>query len=174
MATYPTSWADRPEHIQSKIKDVETELDAIWPGWRDRKPFDKVEYDLKARIKWLLKRHSLLTHTENGQPAPLDWDVMIARDLRDPKKCYAHPVIPARAEVAEVTRNPPSPLAAARPAGPLLEAESASSLAGRLGVALNRVERALAHKPSTWKDSEESWVARYLQLGVQPRNPTNP
>ena len=98
-------------HLAAKILNLQTELDAIWPGWRKKQRFDhlgeggdQAGYDLKARIKWCLKRLSLL---EEGK----DWDVMIARDLRNRSQCYAHPVIPATGDAgAEPDRNPASPM----------------------------------------------------------------
>lgn len=85
---------DFPLKAQIKIREVEAELDEIWPGWRQRLRFDKVDYDLKCRIKVCLKQHSLLTTRELLAPAPRYWDVIIVRDARDKNKCYAHPVIP--------------------------------------------------------------------------------
>ena len=70
-----------------------------------------VDYALKARIKWLLKRLSLLnSRDENGKPAPKDWDVLIVKDRRNPSQCYAHPVIPATGADDDATRSPASPL----------------------------------------------------------------
>lgn len=186
-----SKWSDRPPHIQAKIAEVETELDAIWPGWRTKQPFDKVTYDLKARIKWLLKRMSLLTHLENGQVAPLDWDVMIVKDPKNPNKCYAHPVVPPKTD-EEVTRNPPSPLAPAvspivgvRAKGPELPESSLAALhaasrpvvgtAGDIAkslaaqgrtVTVARVEAALVFKPHGWMDTDEAWVVRWLKPSV--------
>ena len=105
MAPTPVS-----PHLAAKILTLQTELDAIWPGWRKKQRFDhlgeggdQAGYDLKARIKWCLKRLSLL---EEGK----DWDVMIARDLRNRSQCYAHPVIPATGDAgAEPDRDPASP-----------------------------------------------------------------
>lgn len=86
-----------------KVVALEAELDIIWPGWRHRERFDGCAYDLKARIKWCLKRLSLLAEG-------LDYDVLIVRDSRNSQQCYAHPVLPATEKYEQVTREPPSPL----------------------------------------------------------------
>lgn len=99
--------------VASTVADYEAEMDVIHPGWRVRAPFHMLPYDRLARMKWLMKRRSLLLHRERtvdrfGKPttrsAPRDWEVLIVPDARDKRKCYAHPVIPA--EVREVTREP--------------------------------------------------------------------
>ena len=99
-----------PLSIAAKVAELEQELDELHPGWRERLPFDRLEYNTLARVKWALKRLSLLQHTEGGYPAPRDWEVLIVQDGRNKRKCYAHPVIPAQTSAAP-TRNPPSPLA---------------------------------------------------------------
>ena len=90
--------------IALKIAAIEAEMDIIHPGWREKARFDHCAYDLKARIKWCLKRLSLLA---DGN----DYDVLIVRDARNSQQCYAHPVLPATARYETVTREPPSPLA---------------------------------------------------------------
>jgi hypothetical protein len=90
--------------IALKIAAIEAEMDIIHSGWRDKARFDHCAYDLKARIKWCLKRLSLLA---DGN----DYDVMIVRDARNSQQCYAHPVLPATARYEQVTREPPSPRA---------------------------------------------------------------
>lgn len=89
--------------IATKIAAIERELDVIHVGWRDKARFDHVTYDTKARIKWCLKRLSLLCEGN-------DYDVLIVRDARNSQQCYAHPVLPATARYEAVTREPPSPL----------------------------------------------------------------
>lgn len=89
--------------ILEKIAAIEAEMDVIWPGWRQKQPFGECTYDLKARIKWCLKRLSLLA---DGN----DYDVLIVRDSRNSQQCYAHPVLPATRQYEQVTREPPSPL----------------------------------------------------------------
>ena len=89
--------------IALKIAAIERELDVLHPGWRAKERFDAAAYDTKARIKWCLKRLSLL---EDGN----DYDVMIVRDARNSQQCYAHPVLPATHRYEAVTREPPSPL----------------------------------------------------------------
>jgi hypothetical protein len=86
-----------------KIAAIERELDVIHVGWRDKARFDHVAYDTKARIKWCLKRLSLLCEGN-------DYDVLIVRDARNSQQCYAHPVLPATHRYEQVTREPPSPL----------------------------------------------------------------
>ena len=89
--------------ILKKITELEAEMDQIWPGWRQKQPFGETPYDLKARIKWCLKRLSLLAEGN-------DWDVLIVRDARNSQQCYAHPVLPATERFETVTKEPPSPL----------------------------------------------------------------
>lgn len=83
---------------QAEIRRLEGALDRLWPNWRhpdrSRRRFDHVEYDLKAAIKWLLKRHSLLSRGSSGRPDPLDQPVLVVKDGSNPQKCYAHPIIP--------------------------------------------------------------------------------
>ena len=86
-----------------KIAAIERELDVIHVGWRDKARFDHTAYDTKARIKWCLKRLSLLCEGN-------DYDVLIVRDARNSQQCYAHPVLPATHRYEAVTREPPSPL----------------------------------------------------------------
>jgi hypothetical protein len=75
--------SDFPSYIIDKITSHETELDGIWPGWRQKERFDHTDYALKARIKWLLKRLALLTsRDEAGRPAPKDWDVLVVKAPR--------------------------------------------------------------------------------------------
>ncbi len=107
------AWPGRTDRILEQILTHETKLDEIWPGWRKKKPFNRVGYDLLSKIKWSLKKHALLTRMEGGQPAPLEHDVLIVRDGRNPRKCYAHPVEPVLEDRPDVTRNPflPQPLA---------------------------------------------------------------
>jgi len=89
--------------IALKIAAIERELDVLHPGWRAKERFDNTVYDTKARIKWCLKRLSLL---EDGN----DYDVLIVRDARNSQQCYAHPVLPATHRYEAITREPPSPL----------------------------------------------------------------
>lgn len=116
---YPSpQYADFSPPIRAKLAEVERELDLLHPGWRQKQRFDTFEYDTKARIKWLLKRLSLLGTREGGAPAPRDWEVLIVRDGKNPKQCYAHPVLPAGA-TEDVTRFPPSPLRMAATPNPV-------------------------------------------------------
>lgn len=87
--------------IATKIAAIEAEMDIIHPGWREKARFNHCAYDLKARIKWCLKRLSLLA---DGN----DYDVLIVRDARNSQQCYAHPVLPATHRYEAVTREPPS------------------------------------------------------------------
>ena len=102
------SHADFPPHVLARVVQLDAELDATWPGWRTCVPFHRVDYALKARIKWLLKRRSLLLTRVDGSPSPRDWDVLVVRDGRDPTRCYAHPVQPVLDGFPAVTREPPS------------------------------------------------------------------
>lgn len=116
--SYPqnlSQYADFPQLAQTLIKEVEDELDQIWSGWRQKQRFDTVEYNLMARIKWLLKKHSLLTTRTGPTPTPRYWDVLVVKDSKNPKKCYAHPIIPAN-DAEDTTRNPPSPYKTVAPA----------------------------------------------------------
>lgn len=113
MASTPSTDLDLrgfPPYIVARIRAIEAELDLTWPGWRERLPFHRVEYNVKARIKWLLKRRVLLSTREGGVPCPRDWEVIVVRDGTDPKKCYAHPVVPSEAP-AEDARVPPAVVA---------------------------------------------------------------
>lgn len=152
-----------PAWILVKVDAIEAELDQIHVGWKGGVPFDRAPYDLKARIKWLLKRHSLLMHTdEHGHPAPLDWDVLIARDLKNPSKCYAHPVMPALVTVEAVTREP-APMHRAAVALPqIVDANSPAYIAGVLEATVEDVTEALSTMPATWMGMPLAWVRRCL------------
>lgn len=99
---------DFPPHVLVTVGRLEAELDATWPGWRTCVPFHRTDYATKARIKWLLKRRSLLLTRVDGVPCPRDWDVLVVRDNKDPSKCYAHPVQPVLEALPAVTREPPA------------------------------------------------------------------
>lgn len=106
MVIYPDPCTDFPPDIRAKIAAIDAELDTIHPGWRQKQRFDQAAYDLKARIKWLLKRRSLLGSRDRGLPAPRDWAVLIVPDGKRKGQCYAHPVTPVEGP-REVTREPP-------------------------------------------------------------------
>lgn len=105
---------DLPPRVAALVAEYETEMDEIHPGWRTRQPFHMLDYPRLARMKWLIKRRSLLLFREavgrapDGSPItvprPRDWEVLIAPDVRDPRKCYAHPVEPR--VTREITRSP--------------------------------------------------------------------
>lgn len=147
-------YSDFPAKARTLIKDIENELDIIWAGWRQKQRFDSVEYDLKARIKWLLKKHSLLTQREGPTPCPKYWDVIIVQDSKNKSLCYAHPVIPAISEQV-TTRNPVSPLESIKsPEQPI----SLPALAIKLKTSLEAVESLYEHAPEsciTVQDYEE-------------------
>lgn len=136
-------WPGRPPAIVAKINEVEAELDLTWPGWRTKQPFGHLDYDRLARVKYLLKRHALLTYEERGVPAPRDWAVIVVRDKQSPSKCYAHPVVPDRPldgdarEPAPVVQIEPPPL------------PSASALAFDHRLPLEDVEAALSMLPDS-------------------------
>jgi hypothetical protein len=109
MALHPlaTRYPGRAPLILAKIEEIEVELDATWPGWRMKQPFGHLAYDHLARVKWLLKRHSLLTYEQKGIPEPRDWKVVVVRDAANPSKCFAHPVIPDRQREEAPAEPPP-------------------------------------------------------------------
>lgn len=162
------AWPGFPPYVVEKIVDLEHELDQIHPGWRTRQRFDQVAYESKARIKWCLKRLSLLTHTSGGLPDPLDWDVIIVQDKRNQKQCYAHPVIPAITQGGDVTRDPPSPLGKVAPQvdphvmfsrPPLGSPEVvAPRLAASMGLPEDVVLADLRAKPRGWMEDDAAWV----------------
>lgn len=102
QASYSQAPTTRPAtvlpYLADDVRRIDAALDRLWPNWRSRdrasRRFDHLEYEPKSAIKWLIKRRSLLTRTSNGIPAPLDQPVLVLRDGRDPRKCYAHPIIP--------------------------------------------------------------------------------
>lgn len=72
---------------QDIIAEFAAELDLIWPGWRVHAPFSHLDPPTQARVKWLLKRHAMLTEKPHR-----DWPVKIVYDQGG--KCYAHPICP--------------------------------------------------------------------------------
>jgi hypothetical protein len=146
MATQSGSlWPGRPARIVTMITEIEQELDLTWPGWRAKQPFDGVEYDRLARIKWLLRRHSLLTYEERGVPCPRDWRVIVLRDAKNPTKCYAHPVVPENT-APDITGDPPSVVE--MPGAESAPLPSATELAFKHKLPLEHVETALQLVPS--------------------------
>ncbi len=105
-----TSWSQQgfPPAVCERLAAIEMELDMIHRGWRRKQRFDNVNYDRKARIKWLLRWHGLLAHFDaEGNPDPrADWVVIIARDLKNPEQCYAHAVPPDGARNDDTTKEP--------------------------------------------------------------------
>ena len=83
----PFMFEDFPEPSRQRIYDTQLELDRTCPEWRI--PTLKIgayPVDTMLRIRWLLKRHELLTRrttvdTGNGTarrvPAPCDWEVLM-------------------------------------------------------------------------------------------------
>src|SRR3990167_5046144 len=108
------NWTDFPAPYVRMGQEIEPELDDIWPGGRECKPFFHLDFPHLARVKWLLKRYGLLSRREGGVPAPLDWQVHVARDMNDPSKCYAHPIPPTVGLKHDMWIPPP--LGAALPA----------------------------------------------------------
>jgi hypothetical protein len=53
----------------SEAAALREELDNIWPGWRQSKPFAHLPFDYMARLKFCLKRLSLLTGEGAGKAA---------------------------------------------------------------------------------------------------------
>ena len=188
MGAHSEDFAGFPAGIIEKVVLIDAELDELWPGWRAKRPFNMAPYETKARLKWLHKRRSLLMHTEAGEPCPLDWDVIVLRDGRDPNKCYAHPVLPVVTAAAEGTREPPSPLSGER----LAALQSASrpvlsplaALAEEVGCTEAIAEEALRDKPPGWMDTPAAWVRRAIAApapvrpgdgpGAEPRRPKRP
>lgn len=85
----PPAPARIPSALAEAAERYRAELDLLHPGWRAPHPacdFGGYEFDdTRARIKWLLKRESLL---RQGR----DWLVGIAWQGRKP---FAHPIDPA-------------------------------------------------------------------------------
>lgn len=155
-----------PPVYADMVRAYEAELDITWPKWRQRAPFGHLQYDHLARVKWLLKRRSLLMTTENGAPAPLDWDVLIVPDTRNPRKCYAHPVMPDQSK-REATREPPSPFFSGGQVDPRLlhsrpAANTAEDVAQKTGLPVDLCKEALACKPPRWMDTSVAWVERWV------------
>lgn len=128
----------------AQIADLDHELDAIWPGWRNKQPFADVDPPRKARIKWCLKRRELLHGATWGEPR--DWPVVVTFDAANPTKCYAHPLRPDTAPDAPGASIPPPPPVPAWMAAIPSEAatQSLASLAISLRLPLDRVETGFA------------------------------
>lgn len=136
-----SGWADFPPKARAELASIEAELDEIWPGWRKKLRFDKVDYGLKFKIKGLLKKHQLLSRRECGVPAPRYWDVLVVRDGKDKSRCYAHPILPkdeGQEEARFSERKPPEP--AAPPHEEPRFCEGLPALAFRLRVPLEVLE----------------------------------
>ena len=95
----------KPAHIPrgylAAVARYEAELDLLHANWRapnvKARDFSGPEFDAcRGRIKWLLKRRSLL---QQGR----DWRVTLAWRGTDP---FAHPVEPTDAEIREGAAQP--------------------------------------------------------------------
>ena len=79
-----------PPAFQRRIKELEGELDRIHFGWRDTRRearrFDDKPADQIYRIKWVLKRRSLLLQGH-------DWAVLMTKTANG-KMWFAHPMNP--------------------------------------------------------------------------------
>lgn len=160
MGSHSTSidpkWDGYPQAIVDKILILEAELDEIRPGWRTHQRFDTVAYDLKARIKWCLKRHSLLT---SGGPFGIrDWDVIVVRDGKSKTQCYAHPLEPV-STTPDSYRGKDSAYEAARdPKHSRPPEENLAALAWRLGVPIEMVEFLARNKPADFPGTTTKWI----------------
>lgn len=131
------------EAMYASLAEYERELDDIWPDWRMKVPFSHLPYDHRARIKWLLKRHSLLMQGH-------DWPVIIVQSRARPDKCFTHPIPPDNGNVPPIIREPPR---VTRYGGPKTPQDvprplSAPAIALRLGRPLEAVEAALLTLPA--------------------------
>lgn len=152
--TYPPQ--PNPAHpFAEQVAALDTELDSVWPGWRAKQPFGRVEIDRKARIKWLLKRRQLLV-------ACRDWKVLIRYDPRNPLQCYAHSVPPAADTL--MLPNSQHPPAMVRPL--YGKPVSAPHLAASCRLPLEAVEAALAEKPPHVRDAR-TWVIEWTEARVK-------
>lgn len=79
-----------PAPFAAQVAEYARELDELHPGWRDRKPFGHLTDDALKRVKYLLKRISLL---RQGR----DWPVMVTAS-GDGRRFFAHPLMPVGAE----------------------------------------------------------------------------
>jgi len=131
-----------PSAIVAKATAIMGELDDIWPLWRQRYPLSGLDFDHRARVKWLLKRLLLLSWRSGGAPAPRDWGVHICASRHDPRECFAHPIPPGTARNADMWTPPP--LTAEQLPDKI---ESASVLAFELRLPLERVEALLPYLP---------------------------
>ncbi len=90
-----------------ETKDVEAQLDRIWPGWKKKKPFSELPVAVIERIKQLLLRRLLVIQGK------AHWGVRIvyrARKTRDgvvrwPMATPVRPAHPIVADDPEVTRH---------------------------------------------------------------------
>lgn len=92
-----------PRAYRDQIATYAAEMDLLHPGWRspvrDQRDFSGPEFDdTRARIKWLLKRMSLLAQGR-------DWAVVIAWKGRVP---FAHPIEPASGASGEAAADVPA------------------------------------------------------------------
>lgn len=163
-------WADFPPKARTEILSIETELDEIWPGWRQKLRFDKVNYDLKFKIKGLLKKHQLLTRREQGVPAPRYWDVLVVRDGKDKTKCYAHPIMPKNDGTEEARFSERAPKAPSRALPAARPCEGLPTLAFRLRAPLEVLETLARGAPDDLYDERalEEWLESQLSLLRQP------
>jgi|DEB0MinimDraft_4_1074332.scaffolds.fasta_scaffold00811_4 hypothetical protein len=150
--------SDHKGRFASLLGEIDAELDEIWPGWRNKKPFVSVEIDVKMRLKWLLKRRSLLLQGR-------DWEVRVTRSVKDPDQCFATPIMPkAVVEPGGSTTSPPG----VRPH------ISAPHLAASCKLPLEVVEAALAALPDDVRDARAFCIEWAAQNKTKPRKPRKP
>jgi hypothetical protein len=163
------------EPFADTIAAIEAEMDALWgpnrpgKGWRGDppEPFKAGSLPLAGfrRLKWLLKRHSLLMRG-------LDWEVeIVTADTRAPFRCVAIPIEPKTDAAADDPRNPSPP--AWRP-------PAATVLAFELQIPIERVELALSRLPDAFKSDDgvrafcamvSDSIAVAVANGAKPRAP---
>lgn len=123
---------DEGVELAGELADLEAQLDAHWPGWRERKPFHDLPEEKVRWIKARLKRRALILE---GRGA---WGVAI---VPGPKLPHAVPVKPTRTRTEAAF-------------APLV---SVPLLVQVLGMDAEMVRRALARRPTHVRDVR-SWL----------------
>lgn len=165
---YPFMYGDFPLWAQKLIREYQYELDILCPEWRVPRRITGRGPDELMRIKWLLKRHMLLTNRDGDRPAPRDWAVIVASSKKG--MCFAHSIDPASSNTApEVTREPAK---AAADTYVRVESTALPALAFELRLPLEVVEGLAEHAPETCYSDDE--LARYIRGVVQAIRTVSP
>jgi hypothetical protein len=157
----PEEWHEHyvPEQVAqyaAELEDLEAQLDLGLPGWRERKPFNKLPIEKLAWCKLRMLRRTLILEGRGAMGVRIGWK----QEGPDNRFPVAQPVRPKHARTA------PQFFA------PLV---SLPQLANAYRITIPDLEAQLRELPSTVRDVR-GWLRDRLGQGVpdKPRLPSRP